>query len=84
MNQEERNELLNRIENISESVCQVIKMLDKNLIEALDYGTDEESTIIYRFQKELINDAGFYGKEANIAIQYLTGRLTTNDFTKAA
>ncbi len=84
MNQEERNELLKKIENISESVCQVIKMLDKNLIEALDYGTDEESTIIYRFQKELINDAGFYGKEANIAIQYLTGRLTANDFNQAA
>jgi hypothetical protein len=84
MNQEERNELLARLETVAEPVYQVLKMLDKNLEETLDYGTDEEAVMITRMQKTLMNDAGFYGKEANIAIQYLTGRLTAVDFTKAA
>jgi hypothetical protein len=84
MNQEERNELLNRIENISESVQQVIKMLDKNLEESLNYGTDVEVVILTDIQKTLIVQQGFNRKEANIAIQYLTGRLTAEDFQQVA
>ena len=84
MNQEERNELLNRIENISEGVQQVIKMLDKNLVESLNYGTDVEVVILTDIQKTLIVQQGFNRKEANIAIQYLTGRLTTEDFQQVA
>lgn len=84
MNQEERNKLLNRIENISEGVQQVIKMLDKNLVESLNYGTDVEVAILTDIQKTLIVQQGFNRKEANIAIQYLTGRLTTEDFQQVA
>jgi len=84
MNQEERNELLNRIENISEGVQQVIKMLDKNLVESLNYGTDVEVVILTDIQKTLIVQQGFNRKEANIAIQYLTGRLTAEDFQQVA
>ena len=84
MNQEERNELLNRIQNISEGVYQVIKMLDKNLEESLNYGTDVEVVILTDIQKTLIVQQGFNRKEANIAIQYLTGRLTTEDFQQVA
>jgi len=84
MNQEERNKLLNRIENISEGVQQVIKMLDKNLVESLNYGTDVEVVILTDIQKTLIVEQGFNRKEANIAIQYLTGRLTAEDFQQVA
>ena len=84
MNQEERNELLNRIENISEGVQQVIKMLDKNLVESLNYGTDVEVVILTDIQKTLIVEQGFNRKEANIVIQYLTGRLTAEDFQQVA
>ena len=84
MNQEERNELLNRIKDISEGVQQVIKMLDKNLVESLNYGTDVEVDILTDIQKTLIVQQGFNRKEANIAIQYLTGRLTAEDFQQVA
>lgn len=84
MNQEERNELLNRIENISVSVQQVIIMLDKNLEESLNYGTDGEVVILTDIQKTLIVQQGFNRKEANIAIQYLTCRLTAEDFQQVA
>jgi hypothetical protein len=84
MNQQERNKLLNKIENISEAVQQVIKMLDKNLEEALDYGTDVEVVILTDIQKTLIVQQGFNRKEASIAIQYLTGRLTAKDFKEVA
>lgn len=84
MNQQERNELLNRIQNISEGVYQVIKMLDKNLEESLNYGTDVEVVILTDIQKTLIVQQGFNKKEANIAIQYLTGRLTAEDFQQVA
>jgi len=84
MNQQERNKLLNKIENISEAVQQVIKMLDKNLEEALDYGTDVEVVILTDIQQTLIVEQGFNRKEANIAIQYLTGRLTAENFQQVA
>lgn len=84
MNQQERNELLNKIENISEAVQQVIKMLDKNLEESLDYGTDAEIALLVDIQRNLIIQQGFNKKEANIAIQYFTGRLTTEDFKQVA
>jgi len=84
MNQQERNELLNKIENISEGVYQVIKMLDKNLKESLNHGTDVEVVILTDIQQTLIVQQGFNRKEANIAIQYLTGRLTDQDFKQVA
>lgn len=84
MNQQERNELLNKIENISEGVYQVIKMLDKNLQESLNHGTDVEVVILTDIQQTLIVQQGFNRKEANIAIQYLTGRLTDQDFKQVA
>ena len=84
MNQQERNKLLNKIENISEAVQQVIKMLDKNLQESLDYGTDAEIALLVDIQRNLITQQGFNKKEANIAIQYFTGRLTAEDFQQVA
>ena len=69
------NELIKDLETISEATYQVLKMLDKNREEASQYGTDAEVQIITNFMVDLMNDAGYYGKDVWTAIQYLTGRI---------
>lgn len=70
-----RNEILAKIEQAPEALNTVINMLDKNLENAYDYGTDLEIEMITQLMVNLMNDYGFYGKEVNAAIQYLTGRI---------
>ena len=74
-----RNELLVKCEQAPEALNTVINMLDKNREEATQYGTDAEVQIITNAMVDLMNDAGYYGKDVWTAIQYLTGRLTAED-----
>lgn len=84
MNQQERNKLLNKIEAIPEAVQQVIKMLDKNIAESLNYSADQEIVLLVSMQKKLIKEQGFTDKETGIAIQYLVGRLVAQDFKSSS
>tara|TARA_R110002073_G_scaffold309146_1_gene479370 strand:- start:245 stop:553 length:309 start_codon:yes stop_codon:yes gene_type:complete len=84
MKNEEPIKLLNRIESISKTVSQVIKMLDKNVEESCEHGTDAETALLMNIQTNLIERQGFSKAYAQVAIQYLTGRLTVEDFTGQA
>jgi len=81
MNKKEtRNKLLSKFENIAECRVQVIKMLDKNILESFANGTHNEIKLLRNLQETILEGSGINDIEKPLAVRYLTGRLDDKDF----
>ena len=50
-------------------------MLDKNIVNSMNYGNADELSILYGMQSNLVFNNGILPCELNFTIQYLTGRF---------
>jgi len=75
MNNEIYETIIAKCESLPESIVQVIKMLDKNIDEATQYGTPDEVQILEVMIDNLLNKEAGFGEYTSTAIQYLTGRI---------
>jgi len=75
MNQEIYENIIAKCESLPESVVQVVKMLDKNIEEASDWGTPDEVQILEVMMDNLLNQYEGFGEFTSTAIRYLTGRI---------
>jgi len=75
MDDQQKNNLINKIEALPESVYTVINMLDKNIVNSMNHGTVDELSILYGMQSNLVFNNGILPCELNFTIQYLTGRF---------
>ena len=69
-----KTEIHQQAEALPEAVQQVINMLDKNIEDTIQWGTQAEVTMLEIMQQDLLEKHGFFGLKAIEAIAYLTGR----------